>query len=68
MGDFTQNLSRVEFKCQCGCGFDTVDFSLVTALQTTVYHFQKKYDQDVRIKITSGCRCPAHNKKVGGAT
>lgn len=64
MGDFTASLSRSEFRCKC-CDFDTVDHALVEALQGTVDNFggYKK----VMIIILSGCRCPVHNKAVGGA-
>jgi uncharacterized protein YcbK (DUF882 family) len=60
MGDLTRNFSRFEFACKCGCGFDTVDFELVNYLQQSSDFFEK------RTTITSGCRCPAHNKNVGG--
>jgi len=51
---------RREFACHCGCGFDAVDAELLNVLI------------DIRIKfgvvlITSGCRCKAHNYKIGGA-
>lgn len=64
----TNNLSRAEFKCQCGCGFDTVDYNLIIDLQSTVDHFQSMYpNRNIRIKINSGSRCKAHNKAVGGS-
>ena len=52
---------REEFACKCGCGFDTVDFALVSALEK----IRLRYGQP--ITITSGCRCEAHNKAVGGS-
>ena len=52
---------RDEFACKCGCGFDTVDFELYALLNKLREHF------DVPITVTSGCRCPAHNKKHFGA-
>lgn len=61
MGDLTKNLSRHEFACKCGCGFDTVDVETVGVIQAVCDHFSCK------VTITSGCRCPDHNKKVGGA-
>jgi len=69
MGDLSKNLSRVEFTCQCGCGYDTVDHVLVDVLQKTVDHFQDKYPRKViRIKITSGNRCHKHNNNTAGAS
>ena len=41
MGDLTRNFSRNEFKCKCECGFDTVDYELVTILQDSVEYFEK---------------------------
>ena len=57
----TKNFKRSEFDCQCGCGRGDISPRLVTLLQ------------DVRdfvghpIQITSGNRCPAHKKLVGGS-
>lgn len=65
MENLTGSLSRSEFSCKCKCGFDTVDVELPPALQDVVDHFGGK--QNVMITITSGCRCIAHNKSVGGA-
>lgn len=61
MGDLSENFSRHEFACKCGCGFDTVDADLLDLLQRIRSHFGEP------ITITSACRCPERNKKVGGA-
>lgn len=61
MGDLTKNLSRKEFACQCGCGFDTVDFVLINALQACCDHFSSMTEDRVVIVITSGVRCLRHN-------
>ena len=53
--------SRVEFKCQCGCGFDVVDYELGEVLDELRDHYQ------VPVTINSGCRCKAHNEAIGGA-
>lgn len=60
MGDLTKNFSRYEFACKCGCGFDTVDFETLAALQAV----RDYYNQP--ITVTSAARCAAHNAKVGG--
>lgn len=60
MGDISKNLSRHEFACQCGCGFDTVDFELVNVIQAGCDYF------DTTVHINSGCRCDEHNKNEGG--
>lgn len=71
MGDLTKNLSRYEFACKCGCGFDIVDHQLAVILQRTADHFLDEFQVQgvirVVIKINSGCRCPTHNKNEGGS-
>jgi uncharacterized protein YcbK (DUF882 family) len=64
MGDISENFSRAEFKCKCGCGFDTVDIDLVRLLEAIRAHF------DRRITINSGCRCAPYNSssRVNGST
>lgn len=62
MGDLTKNFSRSEFACRCGCGFADVDPELVKGLQALRDLCSKP------ITITSGCRCKAHNKRVGGVS
>ena len=61
MGDLSKNLSKSEFACQCGCGFNDVAPDLIKILQTCVDMIGDK------IIITSGCRCAEHNKKEGGS-
>jgi len=56
----TKNLSRYEFACKCGCGFDTVDFELVNVVQAACDYF------DTSVRVNSGCRCVAHNSAIGG--
>ena len=52
---------RSEFACKCECGFDTVDYELVTVMDDIREHFGQP------VAINSGCRCDTHNSKVGGA-
>lgn len=59
---FSTHFSRQEFACRCGCNFDTVDFELVMVLEELRDHFGSP------VIITSGCRCPEHNRKIGGAS
>lgn len=61
IGQLSQYFWRKEFACQCGCGFDTVDWELMHVLNSVRWHFQKP------MLITSGCRCTIHNYKVGGS-
>ncbi len=59
MGDLTTNFSRREFACNCGCGFDTVDYMLVLILEDLRNLFGG-------IKVNSGCRCKKYNREIGG--
>jgi hypothetical protein len=61
MGDLTKNLSRSEFLCECGCGFDTADFELVNLLQAVVDYFAESMQVRIVIVITGGNRCREHN-------
>lgn len=57
----SKHFKREEFECPCGCGFDTVDKQLIDYLEAIREHFGRP------ITITSGCRCPEYNEKIGGA-
>lgn len=50
-----------EFKCKCGCGKGDPCKKLIEILTEIRLHFGKP------LIITSGTRCPEHNKKVGGS-
>ena len=57
----TENFYRDEFACKCGCGFDTVDYYLVSGVLQPLRDFLEK-----PITVTSGCRCLRYNSQVGG--
>jgi uncharacterized protein YcbK (DUF882 family) len=59
--NLSTNFSRQEFSCGCGCGFANPDPALVTGLQLLRDAVKRP------VIIQSGCRCAAHNTKVGGA-
>jgi len=61
MGDISENFSRKEFACKCGCGFATVDVDLIATLELVRERFMRP------ITINSACRCPEHNSKIGGS-
>ena len=58
------NFKKAEFKCPCGkCnGYGN---GIATTLVETLQELRNKYG---KLQITSGYRCPAHNKAVGGST
>jgi len=55
------HFKRREFACHCGCGFEAVDVELLQVLEDIRNHFNRS------IRITSGCRCEAWNKRIGGS-
>lgn len=61
MGDLNKYFSREEFACKCGCGFDTVDYDLLSVLTDIREHF------NAPVHINSACRCEAHNANEGGS-
>lgn len=61
ISELSENFSRPEGECPCGCGGDTVDHKLVEIVQGAREEFQEA------ITVHSGYRCVSYNKKVGGA-
>ena len=58
--DFT-HFKKSEFVCKCGCGYDAINYNLVSLLEDIRGHFGGN-----PLIITSGCRCAKHNANVGG--
>jgi hypothetical protein len=56
----SENFDSKEFACKCGCGEDNVSPELVRKLQ------KLRNAVGFPFLITSGMRCPEHNKAVGG--
>jgi len=67
MGDLTPNISRHEISCNCGCGFDSIDYLTTLYVQQACDHFSAKLGHKCILNIHSGCRCPIWNKHEGGA-
>ena len=61
-GDLTEHFNRREFACKCGCGFNDVDPKLAALCETI------RRAAGCAVMVNSGCRCDAHNKRVGGAS
>ena len=61
MASLSDNFSRAEFACKCGCGQDTVDAQLLDILQDIRSEFGP-------VNITSANRCPVHNAAIGGSS
>ena len=67
MGDLTNNFSRGEFRCHCGCEFDEINLELVNQIQRFRDLLWIRVGFEVPITVTCGCRCEKHNARVGGA-
>lgn len=68
MGNLTKNISRHEVACRCGCGFDSMDWETINAVQECCDHFADQLGvRRVRLHITSAARCYKYNRAVGGA-
>jgi uncharacterized protein YcbK (DUF882 family) len=64
MGDLSTNFSREEFACQCGCGLGFNEGDISHELIVNLEAMRRFTGRP--IFVTSGCRCKAHNKAVGG--
>lgn len=56
------HFKRKEFACNCGCGFDNIDPTIVSILEDIRSHFGDK-----PIIVTSGCRCERYNDSLKGS-
>jgi len=59
----TKHLSTHEVSCKCGCGFNKLDPMTAKAFEKI-----REIAGNQPLTISSGCRCEAHNKAIGGAT
>jgi uncharacterized protein YcbK (DUF882 family) len=60
------NFGSHEFACRCCGKVPTISRELLTVLETLRTDLGA-VDEPVAVVITSGYRCPKHNKNVGGA-
>lgn len=61
-----------EVMCPCGCGTVTIAFEIMWLAERLRDRYselllERDNDRDARLKISSGCRCPEHNYKIGGS-
>ena len=60
----TKNFNKAEFDCKCGCEMPK---EVLINVQKLAGYLQILRDHlGKSIKINSGYRSPAHNKKIGG--
>ena len=55
-----KHFTDTEFECKCGCGIVNVAQDFIDKLD------EAREFSGYMYKITSGCRCKHHNKKIGG--
>ena len=60
MTKLSKNFDKWEFACGCGCGYDDISPKLVDKLQ------ELRDLVGEPVIITSGCRCHAYNRHIGG--
>lgn len=60
MGDLTAHFDRKDFACKCGCGGMPTD-DYIDFIEAVRVRF------GLRMLPSSGFRCAAYNKKIGGA-
>jgi hypothetical protein len=58
MGDLSKNFSAAEFKCQCGCGLDTISAAVVVSMQAI------RDEAGAGVTVVSGLRCRYRNSAV----
>lgn len=58
----SQHYTRAEIACKCGCGFDSMD------VETLRVADEAREFEGAPITPSSGCRCPSHNRAVGGSS
>lgn len=66
--NLSEHFTAKEFQCQCPCKILNVDQALINKLELLRYFYNdyRKSAKEKPLNITSGCRCPDHNKEVGG--
>ena len=63
MGDISDNISRHELACSCGCGFDTMDVETIAVVQEECTLLARdKGVEKVILNINSAARCLEYNR------
>lgn len=60
-----ENFTEKEIACKC-CGKLNISDKAIISLQAFRYMLNNKYKKNIRLNVTSGCRCRKHNKAEGG--
>ncbi len=60
------NISKKEIECKCGCGKNDINPKIISAWQRVADVISYRIGKKCTLIITSGLRCKAHNKAVGG--
>jgi len=63
---YSRNFRREELECKCGCSPSSKVVANLTELARGLEHMRSESGHPIR--VLSGHRCKAYNKKIGGAT
>jgi uncharacterized protein YcbK (DUF882 family) len=58
VGDLSKNFNVREFKCQCGCGLDSISAAAVVSMQAI------RDAAEAAVSVVSGLRCRYRNSEV----
>lgn len=61
--NLSENFTRKEFECKCGCGYYQVEKPLLDFLEGLRAYYNLRYKK-VWVKVTGGNRCIKRNEKV----
>ena len=62
----SNNFSKSEFECKCGCEMPEAVLLEVTRLANELQHIRDFIHKPMN--LTNAYRCPEHNKEVGGVS
>ena len=62
----TENFSKKEFECKCGCEMPSSVFYEIESLAENLQILRERFKAP--IQINSAYRCPSHNKAIGGVS
>lgn len=65
MGDLSKHFSRREIECQCGCGFNTIDYETLSVWEEARLYFGRPVH--INDRGHSACRCLFHNNEIGSS-
>lgn len=59
----SDHIYRDEIECQCGCGFNSIDYKTIEVWEEARVHFGRPLY--INQRDHSACRCLKHNRDIG---